>query len=165
MDAIKDKKPEDLVHLDETGIDDNETYEYAWSMKGQRVWDTKYGKRKNRLSIISALFCGKLIAPFTFEGTCDKDVFKAYVKNILLPELKEGQTLILDNASFHKGKDIENILKEAKVELLYLPPYSPDLNPIENYWAPLKYHIKKYLQNFNRDLFEASSFIFKNVLN
>lgn len=73
-----------------------------------------------------------------FEGYCDRDVVTAYFKEVLLPELKPGMTLVFDNASYHKGGILHKLVTEAGCQLIYLPPYSPDLNPIEKLWARVK---------------------------
>lgn len=85
----------------------------------------------------------ELIAPLTFEGYCNRNVFVAWLEQCLLPLLQAGQTLILDNASFHKGVQIQALVAAAGCHLLYLPAYSPELNDIEPYWLPLKHRIQK----------------------
>jgi len=114
------------------------------------------GYRHKRLSIISALHKKTLIAPFVFEGYCDSKLFEAYVERVLVPELSPGQIVIMDNASFHRGKRVAEIIEAAGCELLYLPAYSPDFNPIEHYWAKIKHSIRMYLSMFDGDLFEAA---------
>lgn len=96
-----------------------------------------------RVSIIAALSQGKLIAPLTFEGSCNRIVFEKWLLENLLPILLPGQTIILDNASFHKSEKIKELIETAKCELKYLPPYSPDLNEIEHYWFPIKNRVRK----------------------
>lgn len=83
-----------------------------------------------------------------FTGTCNTLLFNAWIENLLLPSLKPGQTIIMDNASFHKSEITKKLIKKAGCELIFLPAYSPDLNPIETYWANLKYKIKSNIQNF-----------------
>ena len=68
----------------------------------------------------------------TFKGGCDSSVFNTWLKKVLLPVLAPGTTLVMDNASFHKGADTKRLIQEAKCHLLYLPTYSPDFNPIEH---------------------------------
>ncbi len=85
--------------------------------------------KKKRISIIGALNQGKVGAPCAFEGYCNSELFEAYVENILIPELKIGQTVILDNASFHKSVKIRKLIENVGCNVLFLPPYSPDLNP------------------------------------
>ena len=86
---------------------------------------------------------GKLIAPLTFIGSCNRALFEKWLTEKLLPSLKIGQTLILDNATFHKSEKIRELVKNAGCELEYLPPYSPDLNDIEHYWFPIKNRVRK----------------------
>jgi transposase len=113
-----------------------------------------------RLTVLSCIDdANKYVAPFTFGGNTNADIFLLYSKEVLMPELKkirtcklerkqikpeERLTLILDNASFHKSKEITKLFEENEITLLYLSPYSPDLNPIEKKWAQLKSKIRKY---------------------
>jgi transposase len=136
------------VYLDESGIDDTEDYPYGYSPKGTPCHALKPGSRKQRISMIAALRRKELCAPLTFEGYCDRNVFEAWVRQSLLPELVPGETVILDNASFHKSPKISQWIADAGCELLYLPPYSPDLNPIENRWATLKNTARKNIPLF-----------------
>ena len=162
--SIENIDSDKLVYLDECGIDDNESYAYAWGKKGHRVHAKKPAKRNKRLSIISVLNQNNLQAPFLFEGSCTRDVFITYLKKVLIPNLNEGQVVVLDNASFHKGGNIEQIIKEAGCTLLYLPPYSPDFNPIEHHWASVKHRIKILLPLCNRDIYLAAYHAFQEVL-
>ena len=149
--------------MDETGIDDNEIYEYAWGLKGERIHVLKQSYRKRRISIISAL-CGKTLeAPFVFEGHCDREVFQTYIDAVLVPCLKPNQVVIMDNASFHKGKGVQESIEKAGCRLIYLPAYSPDLNPIEHCWHALKNTIRKFLSRNNKDLYAAATSAFLNV--
>lgn len=159
MKYLAKKDPEKIIYLDESGIDDNEAYSYGYGLKGSRIYDTKNAYRNKRLSIISALHKKALIAPFVFEGYCDSKLFAAYVEKILIPELPPGHIVIMDNASFHKNKQIQLMIERAGCELFYLPPYSPDFNPIEHYWAKIKHSIRLHL-SFNKDLYEAAKIAF-----
>ena len=140
---ISQKKIEELVYVDESGIDNREDYGYGWNEKGKRFSDLKSGKRSIRVSIISGLCQGKLIAPLTFVGSCNRSVFEQWLSEKLAPELNPGQTLILDNATFHKSERIRELVASAGCQLEYLPPYSPDLNDIEHYWFPIKNEVRK----------------------
>ena len=86
----------------------------------------------------------KLLYPFYFQGSTNKDVFKTYLDEVLLPNLPKNSYVIMDNASFHKGYDISDLFEKYKINLIYLPTYSPDLNPIEKKWAQLKSLYKKF---------------------
>lgn len=88
------------------------------------------------------------IAPLTFHGTCNTEFFNKWIEEFLITELKPGQTVIMDNVSFHKSPKTKELIEKAGCKLLYLPPYSPDLNPIEKFWANLKKWIKKQIHKF-----------------
>ncbi|MBD2491965.1 IS630 family transposase [Aulosira sp. FACHB-615] len=140
---ISQKERSQLVYVDESGIDNREDYGYGWNPRGERFYDVKSGRRNLRVSIMSALCQGKLVAPLTFEGSCNRLVFEKWLEEKLLPELKLGQTVILDNATFHKSQKIRELIESVGCELEYLPPYSPDLNDIEHYWFPIKNRVRK----------------------
>lgn len=104
--------------------------------------------------MIAALNKRELQAPMTFEGYCNTQVVEAWIEEGLVPLLKPGQTVILDNARFHKSRKIEQMVADVGCTLLYLPPYSPDLNDIEPAWFPVKNKIRKNIPNF-KTLHEA----------
>ena len=95
--------------------------------------------------MIAALKDKKLLAPMCFEGTCDTQLFNLWLKQELLPNLAIGQVLILDNASFHKSSATRKLVESYGCSIVFLPPYSPDLNPIEKYWANMKTKIRELL--------------------
>ena len=135
--------PAVLVYVDESGLEEALQREYARTTKGQRAAGEINGKRATRTSIIAGLNQGKLIAPFHFQGYCNTEVILTWVENILTPVLSAGQIVIWDNASFHQSPKIRALIESAGCKLLFLPPYSPDLNPIEHCWAALKAWIRK----------------------
>lgn len=100
------------------------------------------GKRFARTSLIAGLKIGQAVAPMEFKGYCNTELVLAWVKTMLIPSLKPGDVVIWDNATFHKSNQLANAFKQAGIGLLFLPPYSPDLNPIEQYWATLKAWIR-----------------------
>ncbi len=137
-----------IVYADESGMDERDDYGYGYSKEGERFHDLKSGRRNGRVNMIAAL-CGKeLFAPFTVEGSCNRDVFETWLEKCLIPRLKPGQKLVLDNATFHKGGRIEELVKSVGCEVWYLPPDSPDLNKIEKCWSWLKSRIRKKLDEF-----------------
>jgi transposase len=137
-------------------MDNRDEYDYGWNQKGERFYSLKSGRRQGRVNMIAALCNQKLIAPFTVEGACNRTVFEMWLETILLPTLEPGQVLVMDNATFHKGGRIFQLIQDAGCQLLYLPPYSPDLNKIEQCWSWLKSRIRKQLDQFNclRDAIE-----------
>jgi transposase len=140
--------PNQVVFVDETGMDDNDAWRYGWSARGQRCFALVSGKRTTRVSLIAGERGGELIAPFMFEGYCNAAVFEAYVEYILLPELKPGQIVVIDNARFHQSLITRQLIENAGCILKFLPPYSPDLSPIEHRWCPIKQATRKILRNF-----------------
>ena len=148
---LKQIPQENLIYLDESGFDLNMKKEYGWKKKGQRLYDNKSGNRKNkRITVISAYSnqTKDLIAPIYFEGNTDTKIFNQWIQEFLIPELKPNQTLILDNATFHKSSKTRELIESANCKLLYLPPYSPDFNPIEQKWSHVKNQVKKIRNKF-----------------
>lgn len=133
------------MYLDESGLNQYLHRQHGRSLRGTEVLGEVSGKRFARQSVISALKDKKFLAAMCFEGTCDTDLFKFWLKEELLPNLTPGQVLILDNANFHKSTEIRKLVESYGCEILYLPPYSPDLNPIEKYWANMKTKIREIL--------------------
>ena len=134
--------------MDETGLDSNDPYAYGWSRKGTRCPARKTGARKDRISVIAGLNQQKLCAPCHFRGCTNADTFNAWLEQALLPSLSLGMTIIMDNARFHKSPKTRHLIENAGHTLLFLPPYSPDMNPIEHRWFPLKNAARKILQTF-----------------
>lgn len=134
--------------------------EYGWALKGQKVIGEVSGKRYARESFVAGLNEGQIIAPFCYKGTCDTTLFNFWLANFLLPALTPGHTLIMDNATFHKSEETRQLINDAGCQLLFLPPYSPDLNPIEKYWANIKGKIKKFIAQFS-SLSEAIDYAFQ----
>jgi transposase len=142
---------ENLVYLDESGFDLNMKKEYGWKARGKRLYDNRSGNRKGkRITVISAYSnqTKQLIAPMYFEGNTDAEIFNQWVEEFLVPELKPNQTIILDNAAFHKSQRTTELIESANCNVLYLPPYSPDLNPIEQKWGHVKTQVKKIRDTF-----------------
>ena len=151
---IESISPEKLVYVDESGVDNNMTIEYGWSEKGKRSYAEKLGFASNRRNIIAGYNCVSkdIIAPFEYKGYTDKSLFISWFRNVLCPNLTPGQVVILDNASFHKDDELYNIIEECGCKLIYLPPYSPDLNPIEKFWANFKSKLRKVIKKFDNFL-------------
>jgi transposase len=100
------------------------------------------GKKYKRVSIVAAQCNSQIISPLIYEGTTDSSLFEYWFERLLLPELPSGYLIVLDNASFHRKKILSQIASDSGCSVLFLPPYSPDLNPIERFWAWLKQKIK-----------------------
>lgn len=155
LEEIKGIDPANLVYSDETGIDDNEVVLTGWALRGERCHAQKKAERKTRYNITAALNLNLLFAPFLFEGYSNAAVYETYIERVLVPALKPGMVLIIDNASFHKSKKIKALIEAANCRIIFLPPYSPDFNPIEHHWTAVKHAIRKAAENI-KDFYEAA---------
>nr|MDZ8001641.1 IS630 family transposase [Aulosira sp. DedVER01a] len=154
---LENPKASHLVYVDKSGMDERDNYGYGYSPIGERFYDLKSGRRQGRINMIAGYRQGKLIAPFTVEGACNRTVFETWLENCLIPVLCPGEWVIVDNATFHRGGRIAQLIEAAGCQLVYLPPYSPDLNRIEKCWATLKSRVRKLLPKSNnlRDAMET----------
>ena len=117
---------------------------------GQRFHALKSGIRKGCVNRIANALCNqKLSAFFTIEGSCNRTVFEMWLETSLVPTLITAQVIVMDKATFHKGCRIQELIQSVGCRLLYLPPYSPDLNKIEQCWSWLKSRIRKQLAQFD----------------
>ena len=132
--------------IDEAGIDNRLYREYARAPRGKKVFAEICGKKRERVSVIGALMNGIFMAPFTFQGGCNADVFNAWLEEILLPTLSRGTFLVMDNAAFHKSAKTRELIEKFGCHLLFLPTYSPDLNPIEHWWHKIKSLLRPLIQ-------------------
>jgi transposase len=142
--------PEDsLIYVDESGIDKEMNREYGRAPRGERVYGEVRGRKFDRTKVIAGKCGGKVIAPGEYKGTTDHRLFEAWFSGALLREAKPGSVIVLDNATFHRKKTLRKLAEQAGCSVLFLPPYSPDLNPIEKLWANLKIFFNHHLRFFN----------------
>ncbi len=111
---------------------------YARALRGQRARGTRPQKRGKNVSMFGAIALKGIVASLNLLGSTDGLTFEAFVIRKLVPNLWQGATVVWDNSSIHKGKEIEQAIIDAGAKLIYLPPYSPDFNPIENFWSKVK---------------------------
>lgn len=131
------------MFIDETWTKTNMTRLYGWAPRGERlVAKVPQGKWKTA-TFLAALRNDRIEAPCVFDGPINGERFLAYVEQFLVPTLKPNDIVVLDNLSSHKGKAVRNAIKAAGGRLLFLPKYSPDLNPIEQVFAKLKGFLRK----------------------
>lgn len=130
--------PAQRVYVDETGFEAPLFRQYGYSEVGQPVKGEQTGKRFARTSLIAGLKENQPVAPMEFKGYCNTEVVLTWAENMLIPSLKPGDVVIWDNATFHKSRKLADAFEKAGIGLVFLPPYSPDLNPIEQFWAWLK---------------------------
>jgi len=130
--------PEQLIFLDESGVSTQMTRRYARAPRGVRVHETTPEGSWRILTILAAMSLDGIVASMTIEAATDTEIFLAYLDHVLCPALRPGQVVVMDNLSSHKVAGVRERIEAAGAEVLYLPPYSPDLNPIEKAWAKLK---------------------------
>lgn len=147
---IEDIPKDKQVYLDEAGIEKAICKDRGWGKIGEILKAKKSGKYYMRTNIVAGYVNKKTIAPFVFTGTCNTELFIKWVETFLIKELEPGQTVIMDNASFHKSPKVKELIESVKCKLLYLPPYSPDLNPIEKFWANMKKWIKQHIDSYQK---------------
>lgn len=135
--------------MDETGYDERLANEHAWSPIGQPLLGETVGSRRRRGSVIGAYGDSQLVAATMFQGACNRGVVEEWLEEMLLPVIPKGSVVVMDNASFHKGGRIQELIEAAGCVLLYLPPYSPDFNPIEKCWAWVKARVKRVRDEFD----------------
>jgi transposase len=134
--------PRRLVFIDETWIRTNMAPLRGWGAKGKRLIGFAPQGRWKTLTFLGALRFDQLTAPCVFDGPINGECFRAYVEQVLIPTLRPGDIVILDNLGSHKAKAIATMLRAVKARLWFLPKYSPDLNPIEQAFAKIKHWMR-----------------------
>lgn len=148
---------EKLVFLDETGAWLDMPRLYARCVGGQRVYDSAARRRKGKLSLLAAVTSQGVNpeACMIHEGSVDTQAFLSYLEHVLLPTLKPGQVVIMDNFTIHHNREVRKLIESAGCRLLYLPTYSPDFNPIELLFSKLKAFVRKLRPKTLADLFDV----------
>ncbi|CAA9451995.1 MAG: hypothetical protein AVDCRST_MAG28-1871 [uncultured Rubrobacteraceae bacterium] len=144
-----------LVFVDEMGANVSLCPIYAWSRRGERAHakaPRNWGKNVTLLASITAGGVGPCLA---VEGPTTREVFETYLERVLAPVLRPGQTVVVDNLSAHKGGRVKEIVEARDCELVYLPPYSPDLNPIEQTFSKIKGLLRRAEARTREALIEA----------
>ncbi len=130
------------MFIDETWIKTNMAPLRGWAPKGRRLRGYAPHGHWHTMTFLAALRCDELTAPCVFDGSINGEYFRAYVDQILVPALKPGDIVIMDNLGSHKSKAVRDAIKAAGARLWFLPPYSPDLNPIEQTFAKIKHWMR-----------------------
>jgi transposase len=128
-------EPERLVFIDETWTRTDMAALRGWAPRGHGRWKT--------MTFLAALRHDRIEAPWFLEGPIDGESFRLYVEKVLLPTLRPGDIVIMDNLGSHRGKIVRQLIRSAGAKLFFLPKYSPDLNPIEQVFAKLKHFLRK----------------------
>ena len=129
---------DNVVYFDETGFRKHAYRPHGWAPRGEKVYGDVSGCNRKNINLIMAQRRKQFLAPMLFEGSCDHLTVNAWLEKQLLPLLENPSIVIMDNAPFHKKKEIASVLEKHGHVLLPLPPYSPDMNPIEETFGGLK---------------------------
>jgi transposase len=136
-------EPERLVFIDETWTRTDMARLRGWALRGHRLPAKVPHGRWKTTTFLAALRYDRIVAPWLIEGPIDGESFRTYVEKVLVPTLREGDIVIMDNLGSHKGKAVRTLIRSAGAKLFFLPKYSPDLNPIEQVFAKLKHLLRK----------------------
>ena len=139
------------------------TREYARSRKGKRAVDYAPHGHWNTTTLVAGLSCQGAVAAMVLDGPMDTYSFEAYVSQVLVPALEPGTIVVMDNLSAHKSPASAKLLQDAGIELWFLPPYSPDFNPIELMWSKVKTSLRKAKARTQELLWKAIASALENV--
>ena len=155
VERIRAVSPERLIFLDESGVTTSMTRLYERHAGGRRIHESTPCGNWKILTVLAALRLSGVNAAMTIEEATDFDIFLAYVEHVLCPTLAIGDVVVMDNLSSHKVKGVRELIQARGAEVLYPPPYSPDLNPIEKAWAKIKQYLRSTRARSKEDLEQA----------
>lgn len=138
LETIRATPAEKLIFLDESGVKLGMTRLYARARRGVRISEATPQSHWKILTIIGAMSTRGMVATMTIPEATDREIFLAYLDQVLCPKLSAGDVVVMDNLSSHKVDGVRQRIEATHATLLYLPPYSPDLNPIEKAWSKMK---------------------------
>jgi transposase len=144
-----------LVFVDEMGTNISLSPVYGWAKKGERAQCSVPRNRGKNTTLLSSMSVEGMGPSLAVEGATNSEVFETYLERVLAPTLRKGQVVVMDNLSVHKGERVRELIEQRGCELLYLPPYSPDFNPIEEAFSKIKGLIRKAEARSRETLLEA----------
>jgi transposase len=144
-----------FVFLDESGAKTDMKRLYGWSNYGERLVDTIPGGHWNTTTMISAIRLSGVATAMVTEGPTDALVFRGFTEYFLVPVLNKGDIVVMDNLSSHKVSGISDMVEAVGAKIWYLPPYSPDLNPIEQMWSKVKSILRSFARRTKKSLFRG----------
>lgn len=156
-------KEEDFVFIDEAGVNLALVRLYARALKGKRARGAKPQKRGKNVSMIGAVALKGIIASVNIYGASNRITFEAFVVNKLVPQLWQGACVVLDNSTIHKGNEIRKAIEAVGAKLVFLSPYSPEFNPIENLWSKLKSILRSVEARTYKTLDEAIALAYGQI--
>jgi len=155
FEAQPDLEPSQLVFIDETWASTNMARTHGRAPRGQRLRAAIPHGHWKTTTFVAGLRTSGMVAPMVLDGPINGELFQAYVDQVLVPELRPGDIVVMDNLGSHKGAGVREAIEAAGASLLYLPPYSPDFNPIENAFAKLKAMLRKASERTVEGLWSA----------
>lgn len=141
--------------MDEVGANTALTRLYGRAPKGERLYGAVPQGHWETTTLLAGLRTDAVVAPLVFKGATDEAAFLTYVDQVLLPELRPGDIVVMDNLAAHKGAGVARRIRRAGAGVWYLPPYSPDYNPIEKIWSKVKGHLRKVQARTTEALWSA----------
>ncbi len=160
---VESEESDKFVFVDETGANTKMTRTHAWSPKNERAEDSAPANWGKNITLIGSMSKEGLGPCMSIEGSVNTAVFQAYVDQVLVPDLEPGKIVFLDNLSSHKGAGIEKSIEDAGCKLVFLPPYSPDFNPIELVWSKFKSILRTLKARTTEALEEAISSLMDEI--
>src|SRR3954470_23543160 len=151
---VKRIEPERLVFVDETGVTTAMTPAYAWAPRGERAYASAPGSWES-VTVTAALGLDGVRAPLAFPGSTNAATFEAYIEEMLVPTLHEGDVVVFDNLSAHVSPVVVEVIERAGASVLPLPPYSPDYTPIEEMYSKVKEFLRRVAARVKGDLYDA----------
>ena len=155
--------PAHFVFLDETAVTTAMTRLYGWGLRSERLLDAAPYGHWHTTTFVAGLRRDGVIAPCALDGPMTGELFRAYVEQMLAPSLRPGDVVVLDNLPVHKVAGVREAIRAVGASLLYLPPYSPDLNPIEQFFAKLKALLRKAAARTRDALWETIGVLLESI--
>jgi len=155
--------PHRLVFIDETWIRTNMAPLRGWGEKGKRLRGFAPQGRWHTLTFLGALRCDQFTAPCVFDGPINGDCFRAYVEQLLVPALKPGDIVVMDNLGSHKSRAVREAIRDAGARLWFLPKYSPDLNPIEQTFSKIKHWMRQAQKRSPDDIWPHLGYLIDTI--
>ena len=143
-----------MIFIDESAAKTNMIRLYGRSVRGERCFDKTPHKWKT-ITMLSSIRLDGHTESIVFKGALNRDIFEVYVEEVLVPSLRPGDIVVMDNLSAPKSQKVKDIIKSCDAELRFLPPYSPDFNPIEKMWSKVKQILRGLMARAQEELFTA----------
>lgn len=163
IDSLQYIDPYDIIVLDEAGADLTMATEYSRAEGGKRVKAPKPFVSTKKFSMIGAISMLGIESIMYLELAVNTSVFLSFVKKCLSPKLKAGKYVVLDNVSFHKNQEIIQVIESTGAKVVFLPPYSPDLSPIEKMWSKIKEILKRLMPRTQAEFHDALAEATSNI--